>query len=141
MKKLLAVIVLIILLAGGLYLIKTNEKEPLLNDYKCNINNVDYYVHNEVIYLVGSDNKEYIYTDFGVYERKETKDGWILDIHKNKFKSIYLTVFDWIKEGKHPTAGKIKCEKFEDFPEGFKVFIDTHGIVFNRIKEDFKEIE
>lgn len=142
MKKLIiAAFIVLILLAGGFYYLKKTDNGPLLNDYKCNINGVDYYVHNQVIYLLGSDNKEYIYTDFGVYERKPTKDGWILTMHKNNFKSIYVTIFNWIDEGKHPMAGPIKCEKFEEFPEGFKIFIDTHSPVFSRIKEKFKELE
>ena len=141
MKKFLAIIVLVIILVGGFYLLNTKETEPLLDDYKCNINKVDYYVHKEVIYFKNLEEKEYIYTDFGVYERKETKDGWILKFHQNKFKSIYVTIFKWIEEGKHPTAGKIKCEKFEEFPEGFQIFIDTHGIIFRQMEADFKELE
>ena len=141
MKKIAAIIVLILVLAGGIFLLKTKEQEPLLNNYKCNINDVDHYIHNEVIYFLNKKGGEYIYTDFGVYQRKETKDGWILKFHQNKFKSIYVTVFDWIDKKEHPVAGKITCEAFTEFPEGFQVFIDTHGMIFKQIANDFKELE
>ena len=142
MKKLLGIIVLVIILGAGLYILKANEPEEiLLNDYKCNINGVDYYVHNPMIYFLSNDGLEYIYTEFGVYQRKETKDGWILKFHRNKFKSIYVEVLKWIDEGNHPTAGKVNCESFEEYPEGFKVFVDGHGMIFKQMKEDFKELE
>ena len=112
-----------------------------MNDYKCNINNVDYYVHDQVIFFLGNDGREYLYTEYFVYQQKETKDGWTITSHRNKFESIYVTIFRWIDEGEHPTAGKITCQAVDEFPEGFKTFMGTHAILFKQIKEDFKELE
>lgn len=140
MKKLWFVILLIIVLIAGVFAIKTYKKQTLINDYVCGVNGVDYYIHNDVMYFTSNEGKEYIYTYFGFYERKPTKDGWTLTFHQNEQKSIYVTVFDWIKAGEHPLAGKIACKSFDEFPEGFDTFIKMHPFVFDEMAKDFKEV-
>ncbi len=145
MKKfVIAAIVLVLVIVAGIYFVSMNqeEEELLLDDYKCSINGVDYYVHSQVIYLTSAVGEEYVYTDFGIYQRKPTKDGWILKVHTGlKNETIYATVFQWIDVKQHPTAGKIECEKVIQFPEGFQIFIDNHGIIFKMMNEEFKELE
>jgi len=146
MNKGISAVIVIILIAVGLYLLYNfgylggYSTEDLVNDYKCRINDVDYYVHSDVIYFMSKENKEYIYTDFGVYERKEDKTGWTLTLKAGNY-SQYGTIFQWIEDGKHPTAGWIRCKKFTEFPEGFDTFIKMHQIIFDMQKDDFKELE
>ena len=148
MKKfVIAAVILVLAIIAGVYFLSmkglgNQDQELLLDDYKCNINNVDYYVHSQVIYLTSKAGEEYVYTDFGIYQRKPAKDGWILNLHTvPKNETIYTTVFKWIDTKQHPTAGAVTCEKVTQFPEGFQTFIDNHGIIFKLIKENFKEIE
>lgn len=145
MKKLLGVLIILILVVAGGYLLyregyKGNySAKELISDYKCNINDVDYYVKDDVIYLTSKENKEFIYTDFGIYERKPTKDGWILTLKKGNY-SIYGTIFKWIEEGSHPISGKIRCKKVKELPEGMKAFLDTHSDIL-LMRKHVKELE
>lgn len=138
MGKLFAIIVLVVVLAGGLYFLKNKNSEPLANEYKCNINGVDYFVKDNFVYLMSKEGKEYIYTDIGVYERKEDKTGWTLTFYTSK-PNIYETVFKWMKLGQHPTAGKVTCEKYSAMPTGFSVFEQTHKILFDMQRAVYKE--
>jgi len=140
MKKMLLIVIIIVLLGGALYALTAND-EPMLDNYVCNINEVDYYVHKGLVFLESKEGEEYIYTDFGVYQRKETRDGWILKIHPNNKNSAYTTVFKWIEAGEHPMAGKVKCKTFKTMPESLQTFVDTHQMLFKLDEENFKKIE
>ena len=139
MKKILLAVLIALAIYGGFQVLLNDKFDPLLGDYKCTINDVDYFVYMDVIYTPGSDAKEYIYTDFGVWERKPTKDGWILKAHANNHESIYVTVFDWMETGRHSSGSKVVCKNVDKLPEGFQIFIDTHQPLFDARK--FKQLE
>ena len=116
MKKILAVIVLLVIIVGGLYYLNTQQEEELLLDqYKCNIDDVDYYIYNQLIYFNNKNDEDFILADFGSYQLKPTKDGWTLNFFKNKAQSTYVTLFDWIDIGAHPTAEKLNVNHLKNF--------------------------
>lgn len=143
MKRVLAIIIALIILVGGVYYFNTqnDNNEVLLNQYTCNVDGVNYYVYNELIYFRNKNSEDFILADFGSYQLKPTKDGWTLKFYSNKLDSTYTTLLRWIDERQHPAAGKIKCESFDEFPAYFQYFIDNHQLLLNKINGDFKELE
>jgi hypothetical protein len=143
MKKVIAIIIALIILVGGIYYFNAQEDEEglLLDQYVCNVDEVDYYVYNQLIYFKNKQSEDFILADFGSYQLKPTKDGWTLKFFSNKFDSTYTTLVGWIDARQHPMAGKVKCKSFEEFPAYFQYFIDNHRLLLEQINEDFKELE
>ncbi|MBI5393014.1 hypothetical protein HZA96_04030 [Candidatus Woesearchaeota archaeon] len=150
MKKILVVILLIAIIVVsviGYKYISTQTTQLPSSLRQCDIiGKKVQYIKDGFIYFYNPppDSGEYIYSDFAIFKRNLETGGWLVKPELNNENSLYNSTLIWINNKKYLDGTPIICkdlEKDEQLPPGFRQFIETHPIYFDKYKGKYKELE